>query len=188
MSKRFNPDKLSKLDNPERLKTIPPEYVWKRLALDQCRKIADIGAGTGLFTRAFLSQAGGGTAYAVDISPVMVTWMEKHLHTDEGELIPLLMNGSRIPLDEDSIDLVIMFNLYHELDEPAVLLREAKRILRTGGVICISDWKKEESKHGPAFDRRISAETIQQDLNDGGFDQIRGDNSLKEHSLLWASK
>lgn len=188
MSKKFNPKKLAKLNNSDRLKAIPPEFIWTRLAMDNCHTIADIGAGTGLFTRAFLSQAGGGKAFAADISSVMVEWMENHLSVDKGEIVPLLMEESSIPLDENSVDLVLMFNLYHELDEPSALLKEAKRILREGGKICISDWKKEKTDHGPAVDHRISSESIQKDLKEYGFSQIRSDNSLKEHSLVWASK
>ena len=41
---KFNPGKLEKLNNPERLKSIPPDYIWKKLNLSECKTIVDIGA------------------------------------------------------------------------------------------------------------------------------------------------
>lgn len=185
-NKKFNPKKLGKLNSPERLKAIPPDYIWNKLALNRCNTIVDIGAGTGLFTKAFLSLAGGGKAYAADISPVMVEWMEENLSSDSGKIIPMLMDESRISLKEKSVDLVLMFNLYHELEEPASLLAEAMRILREGGTICIVDWKKEKTEHGPSLDHRIGSDDIRSHLKTAGFSSIQDDSGLAEHSLIWA--
>jgi len=49
----FNPKKLEKLNNPDRLKAIPPEFIWGKLNLVDPRYLLDLGAGTGMFSIAF---------------------------------------------------------------------------------------------------------------------------------------
>jgi tRNA A58 N-methylase Trm61 len=58
MNNRFDPKKLEKLNNPERLKIVPPQYIWKMLNLKNVRTIVDIGAGTGFFSIPFLELSG----------------------------------------------------------------------------------------------------------------------------------
>ncbi|MBN2657341.1 MAG: class I SAM-dependent methyltransferase, partial [Spirochaetales bacterium] len=115
MERKFNPGKLARLNDPVRLVQIPPAFVLEKLELEGCSVLADIGAGTGLFTKAFLELCGSGTAYAADVSPVMVDWMKENLTSGAGEIIPLLVDENTLPIDSDSVDLAIMFNLYHEL-------------------------------------------------------------------------
>lgn len=188
MDKKFNPEKLAMLNNPERLKNTSPDYIWAKLNMKRCDVITDIGAGTGIFTKAFLTLAGGGKAYAADISPVMVGWMKENLSVDTGEVVPLLMEETSVPLDDDSVDLVLMINLYHELDQPEVSLKEALRILRSDGRICIVDWKKEETESGPPLKIRISREDIAEAVGIAGFRSVQSDDGLPDHSLVWAAK
>ena len=68
MDKKFNPQKLDKLNNPERLKTIPPDVIIRKLNIIDCQNIVDIGAGTGLFSRAFSKLFKNSIVYALDVS------------------------------------------------------------------------------------------------------------------------
>lgn len=188
MERKFNPGKLARLNDPVRLVQIPPAFVLEKLELEGCSVLADIGAGTGLFTKAFLELCGSGTAYAADVSPVMVDWMKENLTSGAGEIIPLLVDENTLPIDSDSVDLAIMFNLYHELENPGQSLAEAGRILKSGGKICISDWRKAETPSGPPQKIRVSAEEIAEALNNAGFQFIESDDSLPFHSLVWAVK
>lgn len=188
MSKKFNPDKLDKLNNPERLIHTSPDYILEKLKLGDCRTIVDIGAGTGLFSKAFLSLTGAEKVYAADISPVMIDWMNDNLSVDNGEIIPLLMDEAKVSLENETVDLVLMLNLYHELEQPDSILKEAARILRSGGKICIVDWKKEETPFGPPPAIRVSGENISKDLVKTGFSSVKIDGGLKYHSLVWGEK
>lgn len=54
--KKFGPKKLAKLNNPKRLKDIPPDYVWDKLRMEKADVPVEIGAGTAFFSIAFLQQ------------------------------------------------------------------------------------------------------------------------------------
>ncbi|MBI9108573.1 MAG: class I SAM-dependent methyltransferase [Spirochaetales bacterium] len=183
MNNRFNPKKLDKLNNPERLKDIPPEYIWQKLDMAETGTLVDIGAGTGFFSIPFQSLSGG-KIYACDISETMINWMKKNITPDHPEIIPVQMKSVKVPLPDSSTDLVYMITLHHELEYPLENLREAHRLLRKGGKIFIVDWKKIEMQTGPSIDIRCTAEDVSIQLKDAGFRNISIDESLPKFFLI----
>ena len=188
MSNKFDPRKLERLNDPERLQDVPPEHIWNKLAMRDCRVMVDLGAGTGLFSRAFLPMMDGGTIYAADTSVQMIAWMTEHIVADYPGIIPMLMEDSRLPLEDAIADLTILINLYHELDDAAATLADVCRVLKPDGKICIVDWKKEETDHGPPVDFRFSAEEIAREVERAGYAHVQTDLSMRNHSMVWAHK
>jgi SAM-dependent methyltransferase len=187
-NRKFDEGKLEKLNDPSRLDAIPPGFIWNTLSLDKCNTIIDIGAGTGLFSLAFHSLMKNGRVYAADISGLMLDWIEKNVHDGNPDIIPLKMDEASVPLEDGVADLVVMIALHHELLEPVSLLKEAHRLLRRGGKICIVDWKRGNTRNGPPRDIRISPQQIARQLNDAGFSEIRSNDDLEMHSFLYADK
>ncbi|MFP3869694.1 MAG: class I SAM-dependent methyltransferase, partial [Syntrophobacteria bacterium] len=148
-SRRFDPRKLEKLNDPERLRIQDPELIWKALNLKDPRVLVDIGAGTGFFAVPFCDKMQQGKVYACDISPTMVEWMKENLPRRYRDVIlPIRMEESAVPLADGIADLVYMIDLHHELKEPVKIVSEAWRLLRKGGKVMIIDWKRQESPKG----------------------------------------
>ena len=106
--------------------------------------VADIGAGTGLFTRLFAPRvAPGGKVYAVDISETFVqnilrTSREQGLTNVEG-----IVNTSReASLPDHSIDLAFLADTYHHFEYPQTMLASIHRALRDGGRLVVIDFRK----------------------------------------------
>ena len=97
MSNIFNPAKLEKLNNPARLKSIRPEFIWSLLALKDPKIIVDFGAGTGVFSVDFLKRMNDGEVYACDISPQMVDWMNCHILPENPGIKTFLLEKERLP-------------------------------------------------------------------------------------------
>lgn len=188
MNKQFDPKKLEKLNNPERLKMIPPEYIWNKLKPKKYRDIVEIGAGTGFFSRAFQDLSGTGTTIAIDVSEIMINWMNENITEENPNIIPLKTNGSVIPLEDSSADIVFMITLHHELDNPSEMLNESHRLLRENGKIFIIDWNKQDLQYGPPKDIRCNPEDVAGQLETAGFKKIETDNSLKSFFLLIAER
>ncbi|MBI9101805.1 MAG: class I SAM-dependent methyltransferase [Spirochaetales bacterium] len=188
MNKRFNPEKLDKLNNPLRLKEIPPDYIWRKLSSDKIETMVDIGAGTGFFSIPFLKLAGKGKVYACDISSVMISWMEANITNHYPDIIPILINDERIPLKDSLADLVFMITLHHELDDHGKILRECKRLLKAGGKILIIDWKKGAGPFGPPESSRYETAEVAKQLEQAGFKGISVDESLSKHFVVLAEK
>ena len=122
--KKFDPKKLYKLNNPDRVKDIPPEFIWNELHLEKPEVLVDIGAGTGFFSVHFLNLSKNGKNYSCDISDIMIEWMKENICPRYPGIIPLKMQESVVPLEDEIADLVYMINLHHELEEPEKILRE----------------------------------------------------------------
>lgn len=185
---KFDPAHLDKLNNPERLKDIPPEYIWNKLELENPHVLIDIGAGTGFYAIHILPFLTNGKIYACDISSTMIRWVKEHVCQTFPKIIPVLMEESSVPLDSGIADMVYMFNVHHECEKPVALLRDAHRLLKTNGSICILDWKKEEMESGPPTHIRCTPQDVENQLIEAGFCHISIYTDLATHFLITAQK
>ena len=114
-------------------------------AVEPAMVVADIGAGTGLFTRLFAPRvAPGGKVYAVDISETFVknilrTSREQGLANVEG-----IVNTPReASLPDHSIDLAFLADTYHHFEYPQSMLASIHRALRDNGRLVVIDFRKD---------------------------------------------
>ncbi|MEJ2683621.1 MAG: class I SAM-dependent methyltransferase [Candidatus Sulfobium sp.] len=188
-SRKFDPQKLAKLNDPKRLEYLSPDLIWDTLDPGDPLTVVDIGAGTGVFAVLFRGKMKGGRVYACDVSDTMVAWMKDNLAGElKDSVIPMKMEESSVPLTDGIADLVYMINLHHELDEPEKIVQEAYRLLRKGGSLAVIDWKKEETPEGPPLSIRVTAEKIEGQMKAAGFSQIRDNPILIYHSFVTGKK
>ena len=190
--KKFNPKKLDKLNNPERIKIESPDYIWEKLDLENPKVLIDIGAGTGFFSRQFFdkmtTRKEKEKVYACDISPIMINWMKDNILEDYPNIFPILMEETIVPLGDNLADLVYMMNLHHELDNADKILKESLRLLKTGGKIFITDWKKEDMPQGPPIGIRCLPEDVSKELQNAGFKDIMIHNGMPNQFFIVAEK
>ncbi|MGE0087179.1 MAG: class I SAM-dependent methyltransferase [Desulfococcaceae bacterium] len=186
--KKFDPKKLDKLNNPNRLNDIPPHYIWDRLNMEKPDVLVEIGAGTAFFSIAFLRHAKHSKIYACDVSEIMIRWVKENVVPKFPNIIPVKTEENFIPLDDGIADLVFMINLHHELDNPALTVEEAYRILKPGGKIFIVDWKKENMAEGPPSQIRCLPEQVKEQIMNSGFKNVSIFSELPKHFLLVGEK
>jgi ubiquinone/menaquinone biosynthesis C-methylase UbiE len=186
--KKFDPKKLQKLNNPQRLLDIPPDYVWGKLHIEKPGVFVEIGAGTAFFSVAFLQKSIDSTIYACDLSEVMITWMNENISPRYPNIIPVKAEEYTVPLADGIADLVFMINLHHELDNPSLTVEESNRILKPDGKIFVVDWKKEDMPEGPPAKIRFLPEQIKEQLLNAGFKQVNIYNELPKHFLVVGEK
>lgn len=106
--------------------------------------VADIGAGTGLFTRLYSQQVGKyGKVYAVDISKVFVDNIlrisrEKNQHN----VVGVVNSVADVSLSPHSIDLAFICDTYHHFEKPLAMMESIRRALRPGGSVVVIDFRK----------------------------------------------
>lgn len=182
-TKNFDLAKRKKLNNPERLRWIPPEHIWKLVVSSGGTRFVDIGAGTGYITFEVAKFAGEGVViHALDIEPLMVKEMEEALPV-ELPIKVMLVEKDVLPFADNSIDGVWLATLYHELDSPGRLLAEIRRILRPQGRLLVIDWdKKEEAcKHGPPLLHRVDLQTVITQMMGAGFNNVTSQPGFTFH-------
>jgi len=188
MTEKFDPKKLEKLNNPQGLLDIPPDYIGQKLDIQNPDVFVEIGAGTAFFSRAFFEKYGPSTLYACDLSEMMIDWMTENVAPKYPAIIPLKTEESVVPLDDEIADLVFMINLHHELENPLLLLGDAYRILKPDGKIFVVDWKKIEMPQGPPVEIRCLPEEVEGQMREAGFQDIVIDSGLPKHFLVVAKK
>ena len=183
---KFDTQKMDKLNDPERLKDIPPDFILEKLNMKNPGAVVDLGAGTGLFSIRFARMPGIEKVYALDIADVMVEYINENVSPLYPEIIPLSMEESNIPLQDNIAGFLVMINLHHELHEPLKLLEEAARVLKQGGKLAIVDWKKKETGHGPPVEKRCDTGTIHQQLKETSYQSVKIYDELPNHFLIVA--
>lgn len=107
--------------------------------------VADIGAGTGLFTRLFApAVAPGGTVYAIDIAS---TFIDNILRTSREQGLSNVTGIVNTPVDiglpADAIDLAFISDTYHHFEYPQQTLASIHQALRSEGRVIIIDFRRD---------------------------------------------
>lgn len=149
--------------------------------------IADVGAGTGLFTRLLAAEVGpGGTVYAVDISGEFV---ENVLRTarEQGleNVVGIVNSQTGTGLDPGSVDLVFLSDTYHHFERPAAMLRSIHQALRPGGQLVVIDFERVPGLSSPwVLDHvRAGKEVFAREIQDAGF-RLLGEEPIMRYNYF----
>jgi len=108
------------------------------LDLPDDARAVEFGSGTGHVTRDLLDVAGAAEAIGIEPSPEMVV-RARERHGEIAGLSFVEGNAAHTPVDDASVDLVVMHTLLCHVTDPAAMITEAWRILRDGGVLAVLD-------------------------------------------------
>lgn len=188
INKKFNPAKLEKLNDPQRLVDIPLELILDRLHASTGGVIVDVGAGTGFFSRAFAERCKPLNLYACDVSDTMISWMQDNVVSDYPEIVPTKSDENALPIEDGIADLAFMINLHHELEDPSRMLAEIFRILKSDGEVFVVDWKKAPMPDGPPVAIRCHSKDVRDQLMRTGFGDVSVFEDLPKHFLVTGHK
>ncbi|MDY6936035.1 MAG: methyltransferase domain-containing protein [Cyanobacteriota bacterium] len=132
------------LERPQRNAKERPLMAIEALNLQPDDTIADIGAGTGYFSFRIADRVPDGKVFAVDIQPEMLDAIdflkqENHVANVEGVLATLTEPN----LPENSIDLALMVDAYHEFEYPKEVMEGVVSALKPGGRVVLVEYRKE---------------------------------------------
>src|SRR5579872_5796165 len=120
------------LDRPEREAEEAPSIMVKSLKLKPGMVIADIGAGSGYLSFMMARYVGSnGKVYAEDIQPEMIDIVKKK-SADNGikTVVPWIGTTTDPKLPPESVDLMIMVDVYHEFDKPYEMISNMMKGLK----------------------------------------------------------
>jgi len=106
--------------------------------------VADIGAGTGLFTRMFGEKVGPkGKVYAVDIAQEMLDHIDAEAKEAGLDNVHTVLGEDRTPnLEPNSVDVVFICDTYHHFEFPFDMMEAIHGALREGGRLVIVDFER----------------------------------------------
>jgi SAM-dependent methyltransferase len=131
------------LERPKREREERTDLLVRMLELRPGMDVADIGAGSGYFTRRMSpSIEPDGTIFATDIQPEMLEYLDKSLLLEGIQnVVPILGRVDDTGLAQDSVDLILLVDVYHEFDHPWEMARSMHRALRPGGRIALVEYR-----------------------------------------------
>ncbi len=150
--------------------------------------VADIGAGTGLFTRLFARTVGSeGKVYAVDISRVFVKNILRTARAEGLANVEGIVNTqTETLLPASSIDIAFVSDTYHHFEQPKPMLASIRRALRSGGMLIVVDFERIEGKSSAWVLEhvRVSKEEVIREIEAEGFRFTGQGDFLRENYFL----
>lgn len=150
--------------------------------------IADVGAGTGLFTRLFARKTGKtGTVYSVDIAENFVTNI---LRTGKEQgldnIVGIVNDQKHTRLPANSVDLVFISDTYHHFEYPLSTLASIRKALRKNGRLVIIDFRKQPgTSSGWVLSHvRSGRDQVVAEVTGAGFRLLQEPDLLRDNYFL----
>lgn len=134
------------LERPEREVEEAPTALLESLKIENGDTVADIGAGSGYFTFRLAKLVGKeGKVLAVDIQPEMLDIMRRKMKKEGVTNIDLVEGTITNPkLPEQSVDLILMVDVYHEFSHPFEMAEAMVKALKPGGRLVFVEYRLED--------------------------------------------
>ena len=173
-------------DDPRRDEWQKPQALVDALQVRPGMTVADLGAGTGYFSR-YLAAAVGpqGTVLAVEIEPTLLAHLRERAEREHSDnLVPVLASADNPRLPSAGVDLILIADTYHHLDHRMRYLPLLRRALRSGGRIAVVDWKAGELPQGPPPEHKLARERVIEEMTGAGFVLVGEPDLLPYHYVL----
>jgi ubiquinone/menaquinone biosynthesis C-methylase UbiE len=151
--------------------------------------VADIGAGSGLFSRLIAGKVTpGGTVYAVDIAKNMIDHINKTAQEERIANLKAILGDPHSPkLAPNSVDVICIIDSYHHFEYPADMLAEIGKALRPDGTLVLIDFKRIDGISRDYILKMVRAGegTFTDEFLNAGFELVeRHDDMFPENYLL----
>jgi ubiquinone/menaquinone biosynthesis C-methylase UbiE len=163
-----------------------PEELVAALGLRPGQCVADLGAGTGYFSY-LLSAAVGptGTVLAVDPEPNLVAHLRERAEREgSANVVPVLASLDNPRLPAGLVDVVLIVDTFHHIDDRVAYFRRLRQALRPPGRIAIVDWQKRELPVGPEMDHKLAREQVVREMETAGYRLIEEPSILPYQYFL----
>jgi ubiquinone/menaquinone biosynthesis C-methylase UbiE len=134
------------LDRPEREKEEQPAKLLPLLKLKPGDAVADIGAGSGFYTFKLVDLVGDkGKVYATDIQQEMLDIIDKRAKAKKlGNIVGVLGTETDAKLPADSVDMILLVDVYHEFSFPYEMTVGMVKALKPGGKLVFVEFRLED--------------------------------------------
>ena len=150
---------------------LEPQKVISHIPIMPYHEVADIGAGEGRVAIPMAKFLHDGRVVAVDIDRDKITTLREAVHTAHLSNVEasVVGEGKRLPIENESVDGVMLSVVLHHADDPAFILTEARRILRRNGWLAVVEIHKREDVEGHPLEERLDETDANLLLSDHEF-------------------
>lgn len=150
--------------------------------------VADVGAGSGYFTRLFAAEvAPAGTVYATDIADNFLKHIGETCKEDGIKNVKtVLAKTDTSGLAPDSVNVIFICNVYHHFEFPQKTLASLRAALKSGGRLIVVDYRREKGKTPDWLMKHVRAgqEVVTHEIEAAGFKLKREEKFLKDNYMI----
>jgi ubiquinone/menaquinone biosynthesis C-methylase UbiE len=179
------------LERPEREQEEQPARLLAALKIKPGEALADIGAGTGFYTRRLAKATGDkGVVYAVDIQQEMLDLLTNKLSGENIRNVrPVLGTVSDPKLPRAALDLVLLVDVYHEFDHPYEMLQAICSALKPGGRVVFVEFRGEDPKVPIKLVHKMSAAQVRKEMEAQPLEWVETNEVLPwQHIIVFRRK
>ncbi len=158
------------------------------LALAPGMAVADVGAGTGVFSVLMAKRVGpGGRVIAQDIAPDFVAGIARRAQAEGlSQLTPLQGTERDARLPANTFDLIFTSDTYHHFEYPQSMLASLWTALKPGGRLIVIDYERIPGRSSPWVLGHVRAgkETVVREIVAAGFRPLRSHDFMVENYFL----
>ena len=133
------------LEREEREMEENTSLLLKNLAVKPGMVVADIGAGSGYHSALLSKMVGTGKVFAVDVEPEMIAYLNARIKQEKlSRIVPVLSTEQKVSLPENTIDMMLLVDVYHEFSFPYEMALSMRAALKPGGKLVLVEFRAED--------------------------------------------
>jgi arsenite methyltransferase len=172
---------IKRLEAEHRVKDLQIDRVVETLKISPGQKVADLGSGSGLFTRPISRKVGeNGTVFAIDIDPELLKHIEKT--AEKPSNIRTVLATEDDPKIPERVDLIIIIDTLHHIRNREAYLKNLRNYLQPSGRLAIIDFSKEwPADHGQM---KYTLEELEIWMKDAGYKRLEKHDFLNNNFFV----
>ncbi len=162
----------------------------KELNVQPGQTLCDMGCGNGFYTLALARFTGAeGKVYAVDIQPEMLELLEGRAREAKIDNIQTVLSTQSDPqLPDESIDLLLLVDVYHEFSHPKEMLQAIRKSLKPTGRIALAEFRSEDPKVPIKPLHKMSKKQILKEFEANGLKPVGQFDDLPWQHLMFFTR
>ena len=178
------------LERSEREKEENVSKLIKNMSIESNDVVADIGAGSGYHAFRMASLVPNGLIYAVDIQTEMLMAIEnKKTFTKISNIETILGTEKSVQLPKNSVDKILMVDVYHEFSFPVEMISSMKNALKSNGELFLIEYRAEDPLVPIKKIHKMSEKQAVKEMEAAGFKLRKNIENLPwQHCMVFVKK
>jgi FkbM family methyltransferase len=178
------------LEREEREREENTTLLLKNLAVKPGMVIADIGAGSGYHSALLSKMVGSGKVFAVDVEPEMIAYLNERIKQKKlSRIVPVLSTEQKVSLPENTIDIMLLVDVYHEFSYPYEMALSMRSALKPGGKLVLVEFRSEDSTVPIKTIHKMSEAQAIKEFKTAGFKFDKNiDNLPWQHCMVFTKQ
>jgi ubiquinone/menaquinone biosynthesis C-methylase UbiE len=126
---------------------VPRKKILKEVGIQSGFHVLDYGCGPGSYIVPVTELVGkSGKIYALDINPLAIQMIQKIVSKKQLTNVKTIHSDCKTGLPDSSVDVILLYDTFHDLGDPNGVLEELHRVLKPGGVLSFNDHHMKENE------------------------------------------